>query len=146
MTSLPDSYFVPGSDVIHCRSTKVCFQGKVFCRLVMAISGNSSILYQATILRNDPIWPWLTNRRLFLESTPLYSGNEWRHCRVQNKNPAMNDVTAGYKICTRQFTSYQGCWFLLHSAHSFIQTGQCKAKVWLPGNVNCQKFKVFYFD
>ena len=39
--SLPDSYLVPGSDVIHCRSTKVCFSGKVFCWLVMAISGHS---------------------------------------------------------------------------------------------------------
>ena len=48
--------------------------------------------------------------------------NDW----VQNKNPAMNDVTAGYKICTRQFTSYQGCRFLLHSASSFIQTGLYK--------------------
>jgi len=33
--------------------------------------------------------PGLTNRRLIPESTPLYSSNEWRHCRVQNKNTAI---------------------------------------------------------
>ena len=41
----------------------------------------------------------------------------------------LNDVTAGYKICTRQFTSYQLFRFLLHSARSFIQTGRYKGVI-----------------
>ena len=66
---------------------------------------------------------WLTNRRFFFRKSHLCTVlaetlvmfflknwlNEWHHCRVQNKSPAMNDITAGYKIRIRQFTSYHGC-------------------------------------
>ena len=95
---------------------------------------------------------WITNRRLFPESTPLFSGNEWRHCLVQNKNPAMNDVTAGYKIRIRQWmTSLPGTkqesssdimkfGNLLHikNADSYyilpvLSSRQNCTKVWLPG-------------
>ena len=61
---------------------------------------------------------WMTS----LPGTKKESGNEWRHCRVQNKNP-----TVTYEI--RQFTSYQGCRFSLHSASSFIQTGLYKGMI-----------------
>ena len=108
-----------------------------------------------------PICPWLTNRRLFPESTPLYSGTAGykiriQHCRVQNKNPAlpgtrirhyqvqnknpaMNDVTAGYHI--KVANSY----YIL-PVRSSRQDG---TKVWLPGKhffrgINC--FLEIVFD
>ena len=39
------------------------------------------------------------------------------------------DFIAGFLFCTRHFTSYQGCRFLLHSARSFIQTGLYKGVI-----------------
>ena len=41
----------------------------------------------------------------------------------------MNDITAGFLFCTRHFTSYQGCRFLLHSARLLIQTGLYKGVI-----------------
>ena len=39
------------------------------------------------------------------------------------------DFIAGFLFCTRHFTSYQECRFLLHSARSFIQTGLYKGVI-----------------
>ena len=36
---------------------------------------------------------------------------------------------AGFLFCTRHFTSYQGCRFLLHSDRSLIQTGMYKGVI-----------------
>ena len=90
---------------------------------------------------------WLTNRRLFPAITPFTVLaetlvifflknwlNEWHHSRVQNKNTAMNDVTAGYKIRIQQFTSYQGLCILTKFssfAHPdrIVQRCDCREKV-----------------
>ena len=57
--------------------------------------------------------------------------NEWCHCLVQNKNPAMNDITARYKIRIRQFTSYQGCRILTTFIHPdrTVQRCDCREKI-----------------
>ena len=41
----------------------------------------------------------------------------------------MNDVTAGYKFCTGNFTSYQGCGILTAPAGLVLNEGQYKGVI-----------------
>ena len=45
---------------------------------------------------------------------------------------------ARFLFCTRHFNSYQGCWFLLHSARLLIQTGLYKGVI--AGKMNLLSF------
>ena len=113
----------------HCRSstnTEQCY----FCQkknlFVYMLRLRGTLLFFPPVI--TPLYsPFWMNERAECSKNrhPWYEVK----CRVQNKNPAMNDVTAGYKIRIQHFTSYQGCRFLLHSDCALIQTGLYKGVI-----------------